>query len=177
VWGNTAATGPQITLITHHALQTVLNLNHCDLDGGTADVVIGANCFLNWSDGITVDPELVDPGFWDDNGTAGDLSDDVWHAGDYHLVAGSPCIDAGNDSAVHLPIGDMDGDLRQIDGDGDGTPQVDIGADEYVPTAPCPGDLDHDGDVDGRDLALLAADPSVMDLGVFAGAFGKIGCE
>ena len=36
------------------------------------------------------------------------------------------------------------------------------------------GDFDPDGDVDGADLALLAADPARMELADFAGDFGKI---
>lgn len=35
------------------------------------------------------------------------------------------------------------------------------------------GDFDKDGDVDGSDLAALAADPSLMDLSAFAANFGK----
>lgn len=48
-------------------------------------------------------------------------------AGDYHLVLGSPCVDAG----VNLePLGltnDFSGRSRPIDGDGDGFPEFDIG--------------------------------------------------
>ncbi|MEK6608004.1 MAG: right-handed parallel beta-helix repeat-containing protein [Myxococcota bacterium] len=48
----------------------------------------------------------------------------------YHLAAGSPCIDEGVPSAVDV---DYDGDARPLDGDGDGTPAHDVGADEYAP--------------------------------------------
>ena len=48
--------------------------------------------------------------------------------GDYHLLAGSPAIDAG--SAVGAPASDYDGDARPQDGDGDGVAAHDIGADE-----------------------------------------------
>jgi len=61
--------------------------------------------------------------------------------GDFHLQYDSPCIDAGyygkhgNHSSwpAHLPDTDFEGDRRVIDGDGDDTPAVDIGADEYKP--------------------------------------------
>ncbi|BBO72369.1 hypothetical protein DSCA_62990 [Desulfosarcina alkanivorans] len=62
------------------------------------------------------DPLLVDP----DNGN-------------YHLSPGSPCIDQGTGS-VTLANVDMDGDSRVIDGDGNGSLVVDIGADEFDPT-------------------------------------------
>ena len=48
---------------------------------------------------------------------------------DLHLRIDSPCIDAGDDSAM-LNDFDIDGDDRRIEGDGDGTARVDIGADE-----------------------------------------------
>jgi hypothetical protein len=50
----------------------------------------------------------------------------------YHLFACSPCIDAGTNSAVTVGV-DIDGDDRIIDGDGDETAIVDMGADEYDP--------------------------------------------
>ena len=43
-----------------------------------------------------------------------------------------------------------------------------------VPT--CPGDFDGDGDVDGLDLAVLAADPGRLDLAIFATYFGRNDC-
>ena len=51
-------------------------------------------------------------------------------AGDYHLGAGSPCIDVGTNAAPDLPARDFEGDPRILDGDGDGTAVVDMGADE-----------------------------------------------
>jgi len=62
---------------------------------------------------ISVDPMFVNPS-----------------AEDFHLMLGSPCIDAGtNDGA---PSKDMDGNLRPIDGDWDGTATADMGAYEYL---------------------------------------------
>jgi hypothetical protein len=65
------------------------------------------------------DPCFAVPGYWEDSGTPGDLDDDFWTAGDYHLKSqagrwdpsiqlwvqdeiSSPCIDAGN---IGNPIG------------------------------------------------------------------------
>ncbi len=52
-------------------------------------------------------------------------------AGSYHLRATSPCIDAGTNGASGLPSTDFEGDTRVLDGNGDGSAIVDIGADEY----------------------------------------------
>ena len=51
-------------------------------------------------------------------------------AGDYHLLGISPSIDAGSGAPAELPALDVDGHARALDGNGDGTPVVDVGADE-----------------------------------------------
>lgn len=58
---------------------------------------------------ITTDPLLVDPGHWD-----GSPGEGTWVEGDYHLQAGSPCIDAGYPFAA---VGeyDVDGNPRYLD--------------------------------------------------------------
>jgi len=63
-------------------------------------------------------------------------------AGDYHLQAGSPCIDKGSD--VGAPTEDIEGNPRPIDGDGDSTPTTDMGAYEYVPAIEATMDFDPD---------------------------------
>ncbi|OQW94835.1 MAG: hypothetical protein BWK77_08460 [Verrucomicrobia bacterium A1] len=47
-------------------------------------------------------------------------------AGDFRLMFGSPCVDTGNSTGA--PPYDLDGQVRPIDGDGDGAADVDIGA-------------------------------------------------
>ena len=52
-------------------------------------------------------------------------------AGDYRLILASPSVDTGNPAAPILPPTDFAGGSRVVDGDGDGTPRVDMGALEY----------------------------------------------
>ncbi|MCP3978743.1 MAG: hypothetical protein GY716_05355, partial [bacterium] len=52
-------------------------------------------------------------------------------AGDYHLSASSPLIDAGDPTPSNLPAEDFEGDEREIDGDGNSSVIVDIGCDEF----------------------------------------------
>lgn len=59
-------------------------------------------------------------------------------AGDYHLLSFSAAIDKG-DTARPTPATDLGGASRFVDGDGNGTPAVDLGAYEYQrkpPTTP-----------------------------------------
>jgi hypothetical protein len=85
-----------------------LMVGFCDVEGGLSPGAtdLGGN--------IDADPLFLDPG-----------------AGDYHISAGSPCIDAGDPAyEPHPDETDLDGDPRVIDGDNDGTAVIDLGADE-----------------------------------------------
>ena len=76
----------------------------------------------------------------DHRSTNANISDDpLWQdpvVGDFHLQAGSPCVDAGQNGAPGIPPTDFEGDSRTIDGNGDGSSVADMGADEYNPGAP-----------------------------------------
>jgi hypothetical protein len=93
-----------------------------------------------------------------------------------HLLAGSPCIDAGDNAAVSHIVQDIDWDSRKIDvsqvaDTGNGTPPVvDMGADEFVT---CIGDFDGDEDVDGVDLAELAMHRPLYKAADVAQSFGS----
>ncbi|MCB2210064.1 hypothetical protein KQH62_04130 [bacterium] len=49
----------------------------------------------------------------------------------FHLQEDSPCIDSGDNSAAGVPSEDFEGNTRPIDGDGDSTSTVDMGAFEF----------------------------------------------
>jgi predicted outer membrane repeat protein len=104
--------------------------------------------------------------------------------GNYHLLAGSPCIDAGDNTAVPVGIDtDLDGNPRFVDdpdspdcwqapGTCGDPPIVDMGAYEFEPGGQ-PGDLNGDGCVDVIDMAVIvlhlgepasgASDPMDLD--------------
>ena len=83
-------------------------------------------------------------GIDDQAGSIGNLQDDPrfidMTAGDYHLRADSPAIDAGLTAVA--PERDLDGAGRPLDGNGDGMAVVDIGAYEFGAVTACPGDCD-----------------------------------
>ncbi len=67
-------------------------------------------------------------GYWDDNDTPEDISDDfwVWSNGDYHLLPASPCFEVGDPYYTYHPEDvDMDGQPRLMGR------YVDMGADEF----------------------------------------------
>jgi Right handed beta helix region len=112
-----------------------LNLDSSILGDAGVSAPIGATCAISFSRGdaiapgtngchnfqTTADPIFVSPG-----------------TGDFHLQEGSPMIDAGNPAAPAGGTLDIDGDLRAIDGNCDGTARRDIGADELTKSCPQP---------------------------------------
>ena len=66
---------------------------------------------------MSTEPQFVDP------------------AGDFHLQASSPAIDAGNNLAANLPQADYSGNPRILDGNNNCVSAVDLGAYEFVRAA------------------------------------------
>ena len=133
---------------------------------------------LDMGGNIDADPNFIDPGYWDANGTPEDLTDDIWINGDYHLSASSPCIDSGSNCEADIDKVDLDGDgitNEPVPLDMDGYPRftddpntpdlgvyfaselaiVDMGAYEYPGRGPVKGDTNGDGVVNFKDLAIL----------------------
>ncbi|MHC4544740.1 MAG: right-handed parallel beta-helix repeat-containing protein [Planctomycetota bacterium] len=88
---------------------------------------------------IETDPRFVELGYWvlrDDPNIVVEPNDPnvVWIEGDYHLLPGSPCIDAGDPNYVVEPNEtDLDGKPRVIGG------RIDMGA--YESNAPIPAEV------------------------------------
>jgi hypothetical protein len=110
---------------------------------------------------FNIDPLLVDPA-----------------GGDFHLRYDSPCIEAGfygRHADVYwpfgLPVTDFEGEKRIVDADGDGVPNIDIGADEFMPNLPYLRaflqSLKDSGDLDeataGRLLAYVEEAQAALD--------------
>jgi hypothetical protein len=87
-----------------------------------------------------------------------------WAAGDYHLSAGSPCLDAGDNAAVPAGLDtDFEGNTRFYSATGLQPARADIGADEFVPPD---GQAPDTVIVDGPDGTVAARDVTF----VFAGS-------
>jgi hypothetical protein len=86
-------------------------------------------------------------------GVNGNLSADPFFTcepqGDFHLLPGSPCIDAGTNGVPTLLSTDLDGNSRILPGDTNASTVVDMGAFEFSPSNPptpcvflfCPSNL------------------------------------
>jgi hypothetical protein len=126
------------------AVNTVVYVNHIEDTKTqiTADAAVVRYCDVQggWPGTGNIDavPSFVAPGgWWDDGGDPLPSTrrlelhgEWVWHPGlgDYHLMAGSPCIDAGDPAfASSWALLDMDGQPRPIGA------APDIGCDEYNP--------------------------------------------
>lgn len=131
-----AATIDHCTIVGNHGgihagAATVTNsiVRDNDPNGATPEIAGGAPIvsYCNVEGGydgvgnIDEDPEFVLPGHWTGRGTP----EATWIRGNYHLLIGSPCIDAGDpDFTMDMTDTDIDGHGRILCG------RTDIGCDE-----------------------------------------------
>jgi len=103
MWADSAPTGAEIFLSSPTGIPSTLTVSYSDVQGGIEGVHVDSGCTLNWGTGnIMTDPLFVDSDGPD--GNAGTEDDNL------RLLAASPCIDAGNNTAVPEDTNDLDGD-------------------------------------------------------------------
>jgi hypothetical protein len=121
LWNNQATTDQQIAVKNSPTSIRFSDVDQSGYAGSAGD--------------LREEPMFARPGYFEDNGTEEDVTDDKWISGDYVLLPASPCIDAGDGTAA--PDNDAGGQARLDDLDvtpdtGTGTPTwTDIGAYEY----------------------------------------------
>jgi PKD repeat protein len=125
---------------------TTVSITYSDVTGG-------------WSGtgNINADPLFVDP-----------------VAGDFHIQADSPCVDAGTNSPPELPDIDFEGDPRVFDGDGDGTSVVDMGADEFFNPSLIHANFSADPTEGIAPLTVQFSDESTGEIEGWSWSFGDV---
>ncbi|MHC4742795.1 MAG: choice-of-anchor Q domain-containing protein, partial [Planctomycetota bacterium] len=121
LWDNEAPTGSQAYLTpkepSDNSRHSTLHANFCDIQDANDSIVVEEGSTLDWQQSLSIDPCFVRAGYWD--------AQDTWIDGDYHLLAVSPCINAGDPCNPCEGLVDMDGEPRLMGG------CVDIGIDEF----------------------------------------------
>ncbi|MCX6279855.1 MAG: T9SS type A sorting domain-containing protein [Bacteroidetes bacterium] len=108
---------PNEILFENNSWNSILTVINSDIQGGQNGIFTNNNGSVNWLEGnINVDPLFAGS------------SDHT-----YALSDGSPCIDTGtpDTAGLNLPFGDIIGNKRIWDGNGDGIAIVDMGAYEF----------------------------------------------
>ncbi len=125
LWGDTAPYASEI-MVGNLGDPTSIQISYCDIQGQNQNVISENGCTIDWGQGnIDIDPhpQFVKAAYIDNSGN--------YVEGDYHLLEGSPCIDAGDPGFVAGPDEtDIDGNPRILG------EKIDIGADEFVFSIP-----------------------------------------
>lgn len=117
VWGNSSQEGDEVAI--QDGART-LSWAYCDVQGADTGIHCGSGCSVVWGTGnIDADPCFANPA-----GPDGDPN--TWADNDYHLSAGSPCIDTGDPGQDYTDQTDVDGQPRLYG------QRVDMGSDEWV---------------------------------------------
>jgi hypothetical protein len=139
IWNST----PAFDLSGNAISNLYVNVSYSDVQGGTNNSALTARGTLVGGPGnINADPLLVNVA-----------------ATNFHLRAGSPCIDAGTNLSL-LVSNDLEFIPRPLDGTGDGATGFDIGAHEFLLAS---ADSNGDGIPDGWtwSYGLNPTDPNV----------------
>lgn len=163
-WGNQGGIGHELGQIYRYACDSGLP------GGGPGCAVAPVVTYCDISSCCDVE---CDPfhGFCEDPADENFFEDPLFcdqTKGNLRLQDGSPCIDAGLDSAVPNDVGDVDDDgnaaetlpwdldkQKRLFAAGSGFNSVDMGAYENQHLAGCPADLNGDGTVNAADLSIL----------------------
>ncbi len=103
MWGDIGDINvPEIYLSGDSSYKPVLTVLYSDVAGGESQAGVDPDCTLIWGPGnIDVDPCFATAGVWADPcNTPGDVNDDVWIEGDYHLQSAAGRWDANTSSWV-----------------------------------------------------------------------------
>ena len=168
LWANAAEDGTQIAVDSLWDFWPAkLSVAYSDVQEGLPGAWIGAHGSMDWLPGnLDLFPRLNAIGRWSPGADADDPTDDIWFDGDYRLLTASPCIDAGDNSALASSIThDVGGGPRFVDDPATAdtgrceTPcyraAVDIGAFEFAGAPPPNGDLNNDGSTGTGDFVLF----------------------
>ncbi len=149
IWGNMAGDGHQVTLAVLPVTTAVdtLAVSYSLVQGGQQGIPAPVGWTVQWNSGNLA--AGADPGFVSANGPDGNWS--TWQDNDYHLAAGSVCVNAGD------PAGNYAGQTDAADQPRVAGGRVDIGAYEsgQSTSSAVPGDVNGDGHVDVIDLLFL----------------------